>query len=72
MQADTFAPTAQGTQAWDRFSYINNNPVNGTDPSGHKACMVTPDGCGDFEEGGIASWCRLTSAGVGKVYNRLV
>lgn len=42
MQADTFVPTAQGTQAWDRFAYVNNNPVNGTDPSGHYKCG--PDG----------------------------
>ena len=34
MQADTIVPTVQGTQAWDRFAYINNNPVNGTDPTG--------------------------------------
>ncbi len=42
--------TQHGTQGFDRFAYINNNPVNGTDPTGHKACMVTPDGCDDFEE----------------------
>ncbi len=35
MQADTFVPTVQGTQGFDRYAYINNNPVNGTDPSGH-------------------------------------
>ncbi|MGI6251031.1 MAG: RHS repeat domain-containing protein [Anaerolineaceae bacterium] len=35
MQADTFVPTAQGTQAWDRFAYVNNNPMRYTDPSGH-------------------------------------
>jgi RHS repeat-associated protein len=34
MQADTFVPTAQGTQAWDRFAYVNNNPLRYTDPSG--------------------------------------
>ncbi|MGI6250769.1 MAG: RHS repeat domain-containing protein [Anaerolineaceae bacterium] len=42
MQADTIVPTAQGTQAWDRFAYVNNNPVNGTDPTGHYKCG--PDG----------------------------
>jgi RHS repeat-associated protein len=35
MQADTIVPPTQGTQGFDRFAYINNNPVNGTDPSGH-------------------------------------
>jgi len=34
MQADTFVPTSQGTQGFDRFAYVNNNPVNGTDPTG--------------------------------------
>jgi RHS repeat-associated protein len=34
MQADTFVPTAQDTQAWDCIAYINNNPVIGTDPTG--------------------------------------
>ena len=35
MQADTIVPTQQGTQGFDRYAYVNNNPVNGTDPSGH-------------------------------------
>jgi RHS repeat-associated protein len=38
MQADTFVPTAQGTQAWDRFAYVNNNPIIYSDPSGYKLC----------------------------------
>ncbi len=40
MQADTFVPPHQGTQGFDRYAYINNNPVNGTDPTGH--CYVDP------------------------------
>jgi hypothetical protein len=35
MQADTIVPPHQGTQGFDRYAYINNNPVNGTDPSGN-------------------------------------
>jgi len=35
MQADTIVPPTQGTQAFDRYAYVNNNPVNGTDPSGN-------------------------------------
>ena len=27
-----------GVQGYDRYAYVNNNPVNGTDPSGHYAC----------------------------------
>jgi hypothetical protein len=29
---------AQGVQAWDRYAYVNNSPVNFNDPSGH--CLV--------------------------------
>jgi len=34
LQADTILPVQQGTQGWDRYAYVNNNPVNGTDPTG--------------------------------------
>jgi len=35
MQADTIVPIAQGTQAFDRYAYVNNNPMRYTDPSGN-------------------------------------
>jgi RHS repeat-associated protein len=35
IQPDTIIPLGQGVQAWDRYSYVNNSPVNYTDPSGH-------------------------------------
>ncbi len=39
VQADTIVPEAsQGSQAWDRYAYTNNNPVKYNDPSGH--CLV--------------------------------
>jgi len=35
MQADTIVPLqVQGTQAFDRYAYVNNNPLRYTDPSG--------------------------------------
>lgn len=35
-QPDTIVPVAsQGTQAWDRYAYANNNPLRYSDPSGH-------------------------------------
>jgi len=44
---DTIVPTGtQGTQAWDRYAYVNNNPVRYNDPTGH---MIDQGdgGCGD-------------------------
>jgi len=35
IQADTIVPSAQGTQAFDRYAYVNNNPLRYADPSGH-------------------------------------
>jgi RHS repeat-associated protein len=33
---DTIVPTStQGTQAWDRYGFVNNNPVRYNDPTGH-------------------------------------
>ncbi|HPO87652.1 MAG: RHS repeat-associated core domain-containing protein [Anaerolineales bacterium] len=40
-QADTIIPTSQGAQAWDRYAYVNNNPVRYNDPTGHRV----DDGC---------------------------
>ena len=38
MQADTIVPlNVQGTQAFDRYAYVNNNPVKYVDPDGHFA-----------------------------------
>jgi RHS repeat-associated protein len=35
-QPDTIVPTqTQGTQAWDRYAFVNNNPVRYIDPTGH-------------------------------------
>ncbi len=36
-QPDTIVPTqTQGTQAWDRYAFVNNNPVRYNDPTGHQ------------------------------------
>jgi RHS repeat-associated protein len=35
---DSIVPTStQGTQAWDRYAFVNNNPVRYNDPTGHIA-----------------------------------
>ncbi|MEL7627131.1 MAG: RHS repeat-associated core domain-containing protein [Anaerolineaceae bacterium] len=38
MQADTIVPSQQGTQGWDRYAYVNNNPIKYVDPGGNYAC----------------------------------
>ena len=32
---------SQGTQAWDRYGFVNNNPVKYVDPTGHDATVTT-------------------------------
>ena len=46
MQADTIVPPTQGTQAFDRYAYVNNNPLRYADPSGHR--LWEGDGGGDY------------------------
>jgi RHS repeat-associated protein len=39
---DTIVPTStQGTQAWDRYAYVNNNPVAYYDSTGHDATSTS-------------------------------
>ena len=35
VQADTIIPSAGDSKSYDRYAYVNNNPVKYTDPSGH-------------------------------------
>lgn len=45
-QADSIIPGAGQSQAWDRYSYTQNNPVRYTDPTGHSWTE-----CGDSRSG---------------------
>jgi len=39
VQADTVLPNPANAKSFDRFAYVNNNPINGTDPTGH--CSIS-------------------------------
>ena len=46
IQPDTIVPGATNSQAWNRFSYTQNNPINFTDPSGHdRDCGIGDQYC---------------------------
>ena len=55
MQADTIVPMAsQGTQAFDRYAYVNNNPLRYIDPTGQwcrSTNLMMSDGGGASIEG---------------------
>jgi RHS repeat-associated protein len=38
IQPDTLIPDPLNPQAWNRFSYVANRPLNFNDPTGHKFC----------------------------------
>ena len=42
MQADTIVPSHQGTQGFDRYAYVNNNPLKYVDSSGHVIELAKP------------------------------
>lgn len=42
LQADPFIQAASNTQSYNRYSYVWNNPLNTTDPSGYFAHLAVP------------------------------
>jgi RHS repeat-associated protein len=43
-QPDNIVPQNQGIQAWDRYAYVNNSPINFIDLSGHMITECGGDG----------------------------
>ena len=49
MSPDSHVSDALNLQDWNAFTYVNNNPLSFTDPTGHaeiQGCMARADGCG--------------------------
>ena len=44
ISADSIEPDPQNPQSYNRYSYTRNNPVNFTDPTGHRECEIICDG----------------------------
>jgi RHS repeat-associated protein len=72
MQADAIVPPTQGIQGFDRYAYVNNNPLRFTDPSGMWFC-------GDwYDEGCIetyserSSYARMYTRTTGRPYEYYV
>jgi RHS repeat-associated protein len=55
-QPDTIVPSQLGVQAWDRFGYVLNNPIQFTDPSGHLVCSDKHVAPGDCSDEGAGLW----------------
>ena len=49
MQADTIVPPTQGIQGFDRYAYVNNNPLLYTDPSGNSLFINTMETGADVD-----------------------
>jgi RHS repeat-associated protein len=45
LQPDTLIPDAQNPQAWNRFSYVRNNPILYNDPTGHNEDCGIGENC---------------------------
>ncbi len=51
IQPDTIIPSPANPQSWNRYSYVLNNPVRYSDPSGHRMiddeCGMNGEDCGE-------------------------
>ena len=61
IQADTVVPNPGDAKAYDRYSYVLNNPINMNDPSGHCYNFSSP-AC-------VAYWQAKTTYAINYVYD---
>lgn len=68
IQPDSIIPDPYNPQDWDRYSYVRNNPVNRTDPTGHKPCggeVVANGACAGSQYWGSNKEKQLTKGRYG-------
>ena len=58
ISADTIVPDPKDPQTYNRYSYVLNNPVKYTDPSGH--CAGSPDGIGNSQDENLC-WASVAT-----------
>jgi RHS repeat-associated protein len=64
IQADSIVPDMGNSQAWDRYAYVLNSPLNYVDPSGHGYC----DNDNKYNAEGVS--CEMTAQDIlGTYYN---
>lgn len=68
IQPDTIVPNPMNPQAFNRFSYVTNRPINFNDPTGHAYCDYINNQNREDCEGG--QWQIATSKGFAKGYLR--
>jgi hypothetical protein len=57
LQPDSLIPAPSNPQAWNRYSYVGNRPVNFNDPTGHDAdCGIGDNYCNDAKREYHYSW----------------
>ena len=67
ISADTVQPNAPGTQGWNLYAYVANNPTTWADPTGHSSwAPAAPRGpsAGGGAGSGYAAALTLVAAGV--------
>ena len=70
IQADTLIPDPGSSAAYDRYAYVNNNPLKYTDPTGHKKVPGGPGGVtivydGDDDQPDVFDYPSLWIPGIG-------